>query len=309
MAILNIVLPIFLVIGLGYSLRRVGFLREETRGALSRLVFYVSAPALLARATASNSLDQTFNPPVFLVVIVVSILIGAGTYIVCFRSSSSRRGVIAQGAFRSNQVFVGLPVVIYAYGEESVSAVAVLISFVVIIYNFLGAVLLILPQQDKSVQMSTILARTSLGVLRNPLIIACIMGILFSLTGLGLPLALDRALALVGRTAAPLALIVVGAGIDFHRLRNDLRTTILVSLVKTILYPALVFIGLKMLGLSGPDLRLPVMIFASPIAVVSYIMARELGGDEKLASSLVVGSTLISLVTIICWLVFLGPVE
>ena len=309
MAILNIVLPIFLVIGLGYSLRRAGFQGEETSGALSRLVFYVSAPALLARATAGNSLDQTFNLPVVLVVIVVSILIGAGTYIVCFRSSSSRRGVIAQGAFRSNQVFVGLPVVIYAYGEESVSAVAVLISFVVIIYNFLGAVLLILPQQDKSVQMSTILARTSLGVLRNPLIIACILGILFSLTGLDLPLALDRALALVGRTAAPLALIVVGAGLDFHRLRNDLRTTILVSLVKTILYPALVYIGLKMLGLSGPDLRLPVLIFASPTAVVSFIMARELGGDEKLAGSLVIGSTLISLATIICWLVFLGPAE
>ena len=309
MNILNVVLPVFLVIGLGFGLRRTGFLGEDISGVFSRLVYFVSAPALLARATAINSLDETFNPSVLLVVIVVSILVGGGTYIACFRSSPTRRGVIAQGAFRSNQVFVGLPIVIYAYGEDSINAVAVLVSFIVIVYNFQGAVLLILPQQDKSLRITTILARTSRGVLRNPLIIASLAGILFSLTGLDLPVALDRTLVLVGGTAAPLALIVVGAGLNFISLRGDLRTTLLVSLAKTILYPALVFAGLKMMGLSGLDLRLPVMIYASPTAVVSYIMARELGGDEKLAGSLVIGSTLISLVTIIGWLVFLGPAD
>ena len=306
MHVLNIVLPVFLVIGLGYGLRRAGFLDEKISAAISRLVFYVAAPALLARATAGNSLDETFNLPILVAVIAATILVGTGTYVLCFRCSNPRRGVIAQGTFRSNMVFVGLPIIIYAYGEDSVNAVAVLISFMVIFYNFQGVVLLILPQQSKSVRMSTILARTTLSVLRNPLIIACVVGILFSLTGLYLPIVLDRALALVGRTAAPLALIVVGAGMDFHRLRGDLRAATLVSLTKTVLYPVIVYVGLKTLGLSGPDLRLPVMIMAAPTAVVSYIMARELDGDEKLAGAIVIGSTLVSLVTTVGWLVFLG---
>ena len=306
MNVLNIVLPVFLVIGLGYALRRSGFLNKEISAAISRLVFYVAAPALLARATAGNSLDETFNLPVLLVVMAATFVVGTGVYVACFRCSRARRGVIAQGTFRANQVFVGLPIIIYAYGEESVNAVAVLVGFLVIVYNFQGAVLLILPQQDQSVRLSNILVRTTIGAIRNPLILACLAGILFSLTGLTLPVALDRTLALVGRIAAPLALMVVGAGLDFQRLRDDLRTTALVALTKTVLYPALVYIGLKSLGLSGPDVHLPVMIVAAPTAVVSYIMARELGGDEELAGTIVIGSTLISLATTIGWLFFLA---
>lgn len=186
-------------------------------------------------------------------VAVVSVLVGGGTYLLCFRCHPDRRGIIAQGAFRSNQVFVGLPIVIYAFGEAGVQAVAVLIGFTVILYNFLGAVLLILPQQDQSARAGQVWGRTALKVVRNPLILACVAGILYSLSGWPLPLALDRGLELMGRTAAPLVLMT------------------------------------------------------APNAVVGYVMARELGGDVKLAGAIVVGSTLLSVLTITCWLLWLGP--
>jgi predicted permease len=307
MHVLDVVLPIFLVIGLGHVLRRTGFLDDRLAAAVSRLVFYVAAPALLARATAAESLAATFNLPVLAVYSAASVLVMGGSYAASLRCARSRRGVIAQGAFRANQVFVGLPVVIYAYGEERLNTVAVLISFTVILYNFLGVVALVLPQRGTSARSPALLARTAVGVLRNPLIIACVAGILFSLTGLALPLALDRTLALVGGTAAPLALLAVGAGMDLRRLRADLRTTVIVSLVKTLVYPALGYAGLRAIGLDGADVRLPVMIMAAPTAVVSYIMARELGGDEHLAGAIVAGSTLLSLATITGWLLFLGP--
>lgn len=306
MNVLDIVLPIFLVIGAGAVLRRIGFFDETIGPTISRLVFYVAAPALLLRGTASESLDETFDPAALIVVVVVSLLVGGVTYAVCFRSRAERRGVIAQGAFRSNQVFIGLPLVVYAYGEDAVQAVAVLVGFTVILYNFLGAVLLILPHQDSTVRMTTLLARTARGVLRNPLILACLAGIAYSLTGLPLPVVADRTLALVGRAAAPMALLAVGSGLDFRRLRNDVTTTLLVSLTKTVAYPALVYVGLRIAGRTGPDLALPVLVMTAPAAVVGYVMARELGGDEKLAAATVIGSTALSLLTIAGWLVFLG---
>ncbi|MCP4572563.1 MAG: AEC family transporter [bacterium] len=306
MHVLDVVLPIFLVIGLGQVLRRAGFFDDKVAAAVSRLVFYVAAPALLARATAAESLTETFNLPVLAVVMAATVLVGGATYAACFGSSRTRRGVIAQATFRANQVFVGLPVVIYAFGEESVNQVAVLVSLMVIVYNFQGVVVLVLPQQDRTVRSTALLARTAARVLRNPLIIACVAGILFSLTGLTLPVALDRTLALVGRTAAPLALLAVGAGMDVRRLRADLRTAALVALVKTIVYPALIYAGLRALGFAGADLQLPVMIMAAPTAVVSYVMARELDGDADLAGAIIVGSTLLSMVTITGWLVILG---
>ena len=145
-------------------------------------------------------------------------------------------------------------------------------------------------------------------MLRNPLIIACVAGILYSLTGWALPTAVDRTLALLGYAASPLALIAVGTRMSFHRLHDDLRTTVLVSLVKTIVYPGLIYVGLRTMGLSGLELQLPLLIMTAPTAVVGYIMARELGGDENLAGAVIIGSTLMSLVTISGWLVFLGHV-
>lgn len=306
MNILSIVFPIFFVIGLGQVLRRTGFLDEKVGAAFSRFVFYVAAPALLARATATNSLAETLNLPVLGVVVAATVFVGGGTYLACFQCSRERRGVIAQAVFRANQVFVGLPVVIYAYGEQSVNEVAVLLSLMVIVYNFLGVIVLVLPLQNVSAGSSAILARATVSVLKNPLIIACSAGILFSLTGLAVPTVLDRTLTLVGRTAAPLALLAVGAGMDFRKLRADLRTVTFIALVKTVVYPAMVYVGLSLVGVSGLDLKLPVLIMASPTAVVSYVMAREIGGDENLAGAAIVGSTLLSLLTITGWLLFLG---
>jgi predicted permease len=202
-------------------------------------------------------------------------------------------------------VFVGLPVVIYAYGEQSVNEVAVLLSLMVIVYNFLGVVVLVLPLQSVSVRSSAMLARATVSVMKNPLIIACVTGILYSLTGLAVPQVLDRTFTLVGRTAAPLALLAVGASMDFRRLRADLRVVSFIALVKTVLYPALVFAGLRLFGVSGLDLKLPLLIVAAPTAVVTYVMAREIGGDDNLAGAAIVGSTLLSLLTITGWLLFL----
>jgi predicted permease len=306
MNILSIVFPIFFVIGLGQVLRRTGFLDDKVSASFSRLVFYVAAPALLARATATNSLGETFNLPVLAVVTAATVFVGAGTYLACFQCSRERRGVIAQAGFRANQVFVGLPVVIYAYGEQSVNEVAVLVSLMVIVYNFQGVVVLVLPLQSVSVRSSTMLIRATVSVLKNPLIIACVAGILYSLTGLAVPTVLDRTLTLVGRTAAPLALLAVGSSMDFRRLRADIRVVTIIALVKTAVYPALVYAGLRLIGASGLDLKLPLMILASPTAVVTYVMVREIGGDENLAGAIIVGSTLLSLLTITGWLLFLG---
>jgi len=302
----NTVLPIFLVVGLGLGLRRAGVLAAPLVGALSRLVFYVAAPALLVRATATGALDRGVDPAPLIVIAAVSVLVGGGTYLLCFRCHPDRRGVIAQGAFRSNQVFIGLPIVIYAFGADAVQLVAVQVSVTVIIYNFLGAVLLILPQQGQSALSPRVWGRTAKGALSNPLILASALGIVYGLTGLPLPVALDRTLEMLGRTAAPLALLTVGAGLEFGRLRGDLGTTLAVTAVKTIVYPALILAGLKLAGLEGLALKASFVLMTAPTAVIGYVMTRELGGDVELSGAIVVGSTLVSILTITGWLVLVG---
>ncbi len=148
MTVLNIVLPVFLVIGLGWGLRRGGFLSAAANNELTRLVYWVAAPALLFRSAASVPVRESLNPAVLGVMTLVTVVMAVVAYLAAaFRSRPSRRGVIAQGVVRSNQVFLGLPLVYNAWGPKAVGQVAVLVGLLVIVYNVLSVPLLTLPHR------------------------------------------------------------------------------------------------------------------------------------------------------------------
>jgi predicted permease len=304
--ILNIVLPIFLVVGLGWGLRRGRFLTAEGNGLLTRLVYWVAAPALLFRSAAATPLDEGANLWGLLVIGVVSVAMAVAVYLAAFRSAPSRRGVIAQGAFRSNQVFIGLPLVYNAWGVDAVGQVAIVVGLTVVIYNVLAVPVLTLPHRVRGVKPWAGALRGARTIMTNPLALGCLAGIAWAATSLTLPRALDDALDLVGRTALPLALISVGAALDFRRLRHELPVTLLIALLKLGVYPALVWLGLSWLGVSGLALKGVVLVAATPTAVASYVMSVELGGDEQLTAALIIGTTLASLPALVVWLWLLG---
>lgn len=302
--IINIVLPVFLVIGLGYFLKRIGFIQDAINGRISKLVFYVAAPALLFRSTARSPIDKSLNPDTLLVVAGITVLVVAITYLITRGTLPSRRGVWTQGVHRSNMVFMGLPIVVNAYGHELIGPSAVLIGFMVVVYNLIAVLVLVLPHQGNGTPAMRIWLKTGGEIVRNPLIIGCAAGILASATHMELPVSLDRSFELVGRIALPLALLSVGAGMDLRRLRTEIRAATIASFIKLFVYPALVYLCLLWMGMSGTDLYAPVLIMASPTAVVSYIMAQEMKGDENLAAAIIIGTTLFSLFTVSGWLLF-----
>jgi predicted permease len=303
MEIINVILPVFLVIGLGYLLRASRFLNDDSNTALSRIVFYVAAPALLFHGASQTPLRQSVNLQVLLLIAAVTFAVGFAVYIAAARTSPRRRGVFAQGSHRSNMVFVGLPIITNAYGDSVLGPAAVIIGFMVVWYNLLAVLFLTLPHQQLSARDPKAWRDSVKKMFMNPLIIGCVGGIVVSAIGFSVPVTLARALDLVGRTALPLALISVGAGLEFGKLRAEMAGAALVSLIKLIVYPALVYAGLVLLHVEGADREVPVLLMASPTAVVSYIMAREMNGDERLAGAIVIGSTTVSIATISAWLI------
>ena len=300
------VTPVFLVIALGYLLRAIGFLRGETVAALSRFVFYVAAPLLLMRSLARTSFGHSAHLPTLAVVLAASVLTAAGSYALLRRVPPARRGVMAQGTHRSNTFFFGLPVAVSALGEGVLGRAAVLIGSVVIIYNLLAVMLLTLPHRETSARSADVWLDAARRIARNPLIMGVAAGVLLSVGGVTLPEVLDRPVEMVGRTGLPLALVCLGAGLEFRRLRADLGPALAVSGCKLVVYPGLVWLGLRWIGLEGADLALPVILTASPVAVVSFIMAKEMRGDEGLAGAVVIGSTLLGVVSTVGWLAVLG---
>ena len=299
--IINIVLPVFVIIGLGYFLGLRRFFPPPTITHLSRFVFYVSGPALLFRGAAGTRLVGIQDLGIIGAVSVVSILLVAAVYGFSSRLAPARRGVFTQGAYRSNMVFFGLPVIANAFGDEGLTQVALMVGFTIPLYNFLAVAVLVFSQGRTAGTLAQLrLALKS--VVTNPLVLACAAGMLVSGTHLPVPASLDRAAELVGRVALPLALIVLGLSLNLKQLRGSLGLTLGASLIKLGLYPALIYLVLRWWGLSGVQLQAQVLLMTSPTAVASYIMAVEMKGDGQLASAIVIGSTLLSLVTISVWL-------
>jgi len=305
--ILNVVLPIFLLICAGFLLGRLGFLKEDVNTALSRLIFYVSVPALLFRSAALTDLSEAINGTAIGLLAGATVLVAVAGYLLAFSASSDRRGVIAQGTHRSNIVFIGIPVITGALGsnETVMGTAALLIGVLAPVYNFLAVVELTLPYSEGR-SNSDLLARTAREVALNPLILACAGGFLFSGIGLSLPLALDKTLDLLGSIAPPLALLVVGASMKFQGIKDHIAAGLMVSFGKLLLYPALVYFLFSLFDITGVYREVAVLLVATPTAVISHIFAKEMMGDEQLAGAIIILTTILSMITIGGWLVFLG---
>jgi predicted permease len=305
MHLVEIVLPVFLLIALGYGLRRAGLLSGPVSAGMTATIFYVAAPALLLRSIALTPLTESLALPTLGVLASVTIVMAVAVYVACWRCPPRRRGVLTQGTHRSNMVFMGMPVIASAYGEQVLATVSMMIGFMVVLYNLLAVVVLTLPHRSQGFRQPAVWGRTLARILTNPLILSCAAGIALSGGSVRLPAFLDDTLRLLGQIAMPGALLTVGADLDFRRLQGDLAAAAGVALLKLLVYPALVLLALRALGLQGTALGVPVLIMASPTAVVSYIMAQEMQGDGKLAGAIIIGTTSASLLTYILWLAIL----
>ncbi len=303
METLDIVLPVFLVIGGGYFLRAIGFLNEAAATSLARLVFHVAAPVLLFRSAALAQLEWGQHFKTLGVCAAVTLLVAGGTYLAGRSAGPSRRGVLAQGSYRANLVFVGLPIVVFAYGPTVLGLAALFIGTMVVVYNIVAVLVLSLPHRDPEHPALRIWLETARSLAGNPLILGSAGGIAVNVAGQSLPLALDRALEMVGHIAMPLALLALGANLRVDHLRHKLRQTVAATVVKLAVYPALALLALGGIGASGLDLAVPVLMMASPTAVVSYVMAEGMDGDKQFAATIVIVTTLASVVTISLWLV------
>jgi predicted permease len=300
--ILKTILPIFVIILLGWSLRRLDFMQEGFIKPANRLVYYVAIPAMIFREIAEAELVQHFSlvlvattlVPLILVAIIGLILVGG------IKLQRYRVGSFLQCSFHGNLGYIGLAVAFYFLGDQGFTRASILAGFVMLLQNFLAVVALSRFNKEPDHKISTLsLVRR---VLLNPVIISAMAGMAFSLTGLDLPVILDRSLKILGGMALPLALLVIGTSISFAQMREQLRLTALIGVLKLILLPATGLILFLLLDLHRIEYLPALILLASPTATVSYVMASEMAGDTDMATAAISVTTLVSAVTFTLWL-------
>jgi len=295
--ILTIVLPVFLVIVLGYLLKRLELIDATFLFQTNRLVYYICLPLLLFYKIGTADFFANFNGAL---VIGSALAIAAG-FLLSYGYAALRgyppaaRGAFSQGAFRGNLAYMGLAIVFNAYGEAGFTRAGILMGFLVPVLNLFAVLALLLPHRGNDGGQGAVFWVKQL--VGNPLIIASFAGIAWSYLQLPVPVILDRSLHIATGMTLPLALIAIGGSFSLEKLKGDLVRAAFATGFKLIWLPLIAAGLLILIGVGGQDLAIGVLFAGTPTATATYIMAHQLKGDAELAGSIVMMSTALSVVT------------
>lgn len=295
----NAVLPMCLVMALGYGTRRLGWIRREEISAINKIAFRIFLPCLLYYNVYCSDLSGSFDP-LLMAYAVGGVLLTFGLslgYTLLTEKLPERRGVMIQGMFRSNYVIMGIPVAAALLGADQLGTVSILIAVVVPLFNMLSVVVLEVFRGQKPKPLH-ILGQ----IAKNPLVIGSVLGILTLAAGIRLPHILEQTIQNISAIASPLQLFLLGAFFQFSGLKTYRRELVTVSAAKLIVAPGL-FLGLgALLGFRGVAFVSLIGVFASPTAVNSFTMAQQMGGDAELAGDIVVTTSAVSILTMFLWI-------
>ena len=284
--------PIFVVLVLGIVLARVGLLTDAFIEGGSRLVFNVTLPSLLFISISKTSIDQAANLALVgygaLATLAVYFLLEVlATWLV---RPPEERGVVVQGAFRSNMGIIGLAYCVNAYGDLGLVSASLYLALVTILFNVLAVVTL-----NRSLKRHRSILHTLAGIARNPLIIGILLALPVAWLQVELPAVVLKAGEYFAQMTLPLALLCIGGSLSLSALRHGSRNALIAATGKLVLVPLLITGGGYWVGLRGMDLGILFLMSSAPTAAASFVMARAMGGNPTLAANIVALTTLGSL--------------
>ena len=304
---ISIITPIAAVIFFGWFFTSRGIIPQETFRHNNKILYWLSIPALLLRLTARADLTAPGNIHLVLAVhaayIIMPLLAWAAGRIA--GEEKNRLAISALVSIRSNQVFMGIPAISIALGPAGLESLSLYFAVSLVGYHMISITSSQMVLSGGITLRS--LAKTAKKLAVNPMVLACFLGIGFSAAGIHVfPRALDVTLKVLGDIGTGMALLAVGAGLDFRSAPAVLRKTWRDSFIKLIVQPALVWACLLLSPVGNLMVQVVVFVCAMPVAVNSLVVAQGMGMDDQYASELIAVTTLFSAITLPVWIRVLG---
>lgn len=295
----NVIAPVFFLMVLGYLLVNYTSLadRNLTKQA-NAIVFKIFLPCMLFYNVYQSDIGAEIQSRIKLCIWA------AGGLLILFVllclivpkvvKKENQQGVVIQGIFRSNYVIFGVAVVQNMYGSKNTTTAAILSAILVPMYNFLAVVALSIFGEKRETDWKKII----LDIVKNPLIISSMLGVVFSLLGIKLPTAVDTTVQDLAKLSTPIAFMILGGDLDFSKVKGNLKISSVVLTIKLVILPLIMIPMVVMMGYRDADLLSALLAYQTPVAVSSYIMAQQAGADGQLAGQLVVFSSVLSIFTL-----------
>ena len=286
--------PIFVLLGLGMLLRRIGLITDGFIEAGARLVFAIGLPTMLFVSIARTRIADSASAGMLGYGVVATVAIwllmeALASFVV---QPARDRGVVVHGAFRSNFGGVGLAYCANAYGEAGLTMASLYVGVLTIQVNILAVITL-----SRSLHRSQGVGKVVRGIATNPLILGILLALPVSAFAIPLPTVAMKAAGYIADMTLPLALLCTGATLDFRSLRSEAGNTALATFGKLVAMPLMFTLGAWAAGFRGMELGVLMLMASAPSAAASYAMVRAMGGNATLAANIIALTTLGSLLS------------
>ena len=307
MQVFSTIIPIFAVVILGCFARRRGFMPPEFLGSANRLVYYLAIPALIFRSVSKASFRTEFNPTVLLITIGSAVLIYFCAWMIGRLAGwqPKRIGAFVQCSGHGNLGYIGLPIAFYFIGDSGLAKASILTGFLSILQNILSVLAL---QGHATAQTGSKLHLRFLAanLVRNPVIVSALAGVVASVYRLPIPLPIVRFLDILAGLAPPMSLLLIGASLSIRVMKKNFTSVIGAVFMKIGGLPIIGLLLFSLAGLNVSDYLPGLILLATPTATVAYVMAKEMHGDDEFSVAAISTSTICSTITYLIWLSAVG---
>lgn len=298
----SVVFPLCAFMVIGYGLRCAGMLDTPTTGKLNKLVFNVFLPMVIFLSIYNSDFSQDFSPALIVTAVGLAVIVFLACMLIIPRlvKENPKRATMIQGIYRSNVVLFGVPVAQTMAGDEAVKVMAMVIAFVVPLYNGLSVFALEWYSERSSNPL-----RIAKSMMKNPVIIGALCGFASHLLPWPLPdlvLGVAEDLSVI---ATPLALLALGGSLYLEQFKGAWKLVGGAVCSRLILCPLFCITVAILLGFRGDALIAIFCMAASPTAVTSPAMAQSMGADYTLAGQIVAMTSTGAILTIFLWVTFL----
>ncbi|SUA54980.1 AEC family transporter [Oligella urethralis] len=289
--ILNITLPLFLLIGVGYGAVKLGFLNLENNKGLGSFVLNFAYPALVFNAISTLDISSAFLfDYVFVYGGITICLYWTGLFISLkvLGRTAVQSALNGLGLIFCNTAFLGYPVLAQVIGLEQA---AIFLSMNLLFENLLGVlptILLCELSSGKKKNLFKLFLTALKKIVSSPPIVAILSGIIFSLLGLGVVEPVRKTLTMLSIAAAPVALFAIGANLNAIRFRSSIKAAIPICLGKLVLFPALIFAGFTLYGVTDHITVMSGVLLASAPAATLYALIGMQYGESHTSGHLIV---------------------
>jgi predicted permease len=296
--VLNNLFPVFALLLFGHLLKRFGLTHDPFLKTADKLIYYIFFPVLLFWKIGAAASDRIGDPGLYKAAIcaVVSIYILSSLYIKIFRVPAYQAGSFSQSCYRFN-TYIGMAIMLNALAEDGARQFSILIGLIIPIINIL-AVSTLSWYSEKKVSLPQRMGLTAKALISNPLIIACISGIVYwKLIG-GFPVFIDNTFRLASFVTLPLALFSIGGALTLSSMKDHFKLSLVACVFKLAILPLVGYLFLNAFDATGISFKVGMIYFTLPTSTALYILSSQLSSDTQLASAAIALSTILSFISL-----------